>query len=74
MKHTIEGLIELALNDSDQWVRLIANILKPYPMTYRLSLDLRSNEIAANVLERLDEKGSRYLLAFSDFFILKTVK
>ena len=57
MKHTIEGIIELALEDSDLWVKLIANIIKTYPMTFNLNLDLRSSPIAQHVLQQVAEKG-----------------
>ena len=57
MKHTIEGIVEIALSDSDVWVKLIANIVKTYPMEFNLNLDLRSSHIAQNVIQQLTEKG-----------------
>ncbi|CAK8687125.1 unnamed protein product [Clavelina lepadiformis] len=56
MKHTIEGIVEIALSDSDVWVKLIANIVKTYPMEFNLNLDLRSSHIAQNVIQQLTEK------------------
>nr|XP_039265831.1 negative elongation factor A-like [Styela clava] len=56
MKHTIDGLVELALDDGDQWVKLVANVVKTYPMRCKLSLDLSSNQIAENVIHQLEEK------------------
>ena len=58
MKHTIEGIIELALEDSDLWVKLVAGIIKTYPMTFNLNLDLRSSSIAQHVLQQVSEKGT----------------
>ena len=57
MKHTIEGVIELALEDSDIWVKLVASIIKTYPMTFNLNLDLTSSPIAQHVLQQAAEKG-----------------
>ena len=57
MKHTIEGIIELALEDSDRWVKLVAGIIKTYPMTFNLNLDLTSSSIAQHVLQQVREKG-----------------
>lgn len=56
MKHTIDGLIELALEDTDQWVRLVADVVKTYPLRGKLNLDLSSNTIAASVIDQLREK------------------
>lgn len=56
MKHTIEGLVELALEDTDQWVRLVADVVKTYPIRGKLNIDLASNGIAASVIEQLREK------------------
>lgn len=57
MKHTIDGMIEKALEDSDLWVQLVANMVKTYPLTVNLNLDLNCNEIAQNVINQLKEKG-----------------
>ena len=57
MKHTIEGVIELAVEDSDLWVKLVASIIKTYPMTFNLNLDLTSSPIAQHVLQQAAEKG-----------------
>ena len=67
MKHTIEGIIELALEDSDLWVKLVAGIIKTYPMTFNLNLDLRSSSIAQHVLQQVAEKGlsSKYVICES---------
>lgn len=62
MKHTINGLVELALEDMDQWVKLIGTIIEIYPMTFKLCLNLSSNLIAANVLRQLQEKGNLTIL------------
>uniref|UniRef100_F6SKY6 HDAg domain-containing protein n=1 Tax=Ciona intestinalis TaxID=7719 RepID=F6SKY6_CIOIN len=56
MKHMIEGIIEVALEDTDLWVKLVANIVNTYPMTCTLNLDLLSSPIAQNVLDQLSEK------------------
>uniref|UniRef100_H2YIS1 HDAg domain-containing protein n=1 Tax=Ciona savignyi TaxID=51511 RepID=H2YIS1_CIOSA len=56
MKHMIEGIIEVALEDNDLWVRLVANIVNTYPMTCTLNLDLLPSPIAQNVLDQLSEK------------------
>lgn len=57
MKHTIDGMIEKALEDNDLWVQLVANMVKTYPLTVNLNLDLNCNEIAQNVINQLKEKG-----------------
>ena len=64
MKHTIEGIIELALEDSDLWVKLVAGIIKTYPMTFNLNLDLRSSPIAQHVLQQAAEKGISVYIFF----------
>lgn len=56
MKHTIGGIIEKALEDSDLWVQLVANMVKMYPTTVKLNLDLQGNEIAESVINQLREK------------------
>lgn len=56
MKHTIDGMIEKALEDNDLWVQLVANMVKTYPLTVNLNLDLNCNEIAQNVINQLKEK------------------
>jgi len=56
MKHTIDGMIEKALEDNDLWVQLVANMVKTYPLTVNLNLDLNCNDIAQNVVNQLKEK------------------
>jgi len=55
MKHTLEGIIEKALEDTDSWVKLVANMVKNYPLTVNLNLDLHGNQIAEKVIEELTE-------------------
>lgn len=57
MKHTIGGIIEKALEDRDLWVTLVANMVKNYPTTVTLNLDLSGNQIAENVVEDISTKG-----------------
>jgi len=56
MKHTIGGIIEKALEDRDLWVTLVANMVKNYPTTVTLNLDLSGNQIAENVVEDISTK------------------
>jgi negative elongation factor A len=39
-KIELEEIIQLALNDSDQWVTVIGDILKTYPATGSLNCDI----------------------------------
>ena len=41
----------------EMWVKLVANMVKTYPTTFNLNLDLDSSPIAQNVVEQLTDKG-----------------
>jgi len=53
----IEGIIERALEDSDLWVRLVANIIKTYPTTFNLNLNMKSSPVAQSIIYQLIGKG-----------------
>jgi len=57
MQHMIEGIIERALEDSDLWVRLVANIIKTYPTTFNLNLNMKSSPVAQSIIYQLIGKG-----------------
>nr|CAB3267748.1 negative elongation factor A-like [Phallusia mammillata] len=56
MQHMIDGIIEVALEDSDLWVQLVANMVRTCPKTFNLNLNLRPSPIAHNVVQQLSEK------------------
>ncbi|XP_070565176.1 negative elongation factor A-like [Ptychodera flava] len=43
LQSELEDIIEQALQDDDEWVRIIADILRTYPSTGRLNLDIEHN-------------------------------
>lgn len=58
MKAALTEIIQLATLDSDPWVLMVADILKSFPDTGSLNLDLEEqNPNVQDVLGELREKG-----------------
>lgn len=59
MKAALTEIIQLAALDSDPWVLMVADILKSFPDTGSLNLDLEEqNPNVQDVLGELREKGA----------------
>lgn len=43
LKDELSAILHLALTDTDQWVSTIADILRSYPVSGQLNLDLEEN-------------------------------
>lgn len=62
MKEALSEIIQLATVDSEPWVLMVADILKSFPETGSLNLDLEEqNPNVQDILGELREKGSGYL-------------
>lgn len=58
MKGALAEIIQLATLDSDPWVLMVADILKSFPDTGSLNLDLEEqNPNVQDILGELREKG-----------------
>lgn len=65
MKSALTEIIQLATLDSDPWVLMVADILKSFPETGSLNLDLEEqNPNVQDILGELREKGE--LLCWGD--------
>lgn len=63
MKGALTEIIQLATLDSDPWVLMVADILKSFPDTGSLNLDLEEqNPNVQDILGELREKGKAFLL------------
>lgn len=63
MKGALTEIIQLATLDSDPWVLMVADILKSFPDTGSLNLDLEEqNPNVQDILGELREKGKSFLL------------
>lgn len=61
MKGALTEIIQLATLDSDPWVLMVADILKSFPDTGSLNLDLEEqNPNVQDILGELREKGTSY--------------
>lgn len=59
MKGALSEIIQLATLDSDPWVLMVADILKSFPDTGSLNLDLEEqNPNVQDILGELREKGT----------------
>lgn len=58
MKEALSEIIQLATVDSEPWVLMVADILKSFPDTGSLNLDLEEqNPNVQDILGELREKG-----------------
>lgn len=58
MKEALSEIIQLATVDSEPWVLMVADILKSFPETGSLNLDLEEqNPNVQDILGELREKG-----------------
>lgn len=63
MKGALTEIVQLATLDSDPWVLMVADILKSFPDTGSLNLDLEEqNPNVQDILGELREKGKPFLL------------
>ena len=59
MKEALSEIIQLATVDSEPWVLMVADILKSFPETGSLNLDLEEqNPNVQDILGELREKGT----------------
>lgn len=73
MKEALSEIIQLATVDSEPWVLMVADILKSFPETGSLNLDLEEqNPNVQDILGELREKGSGYLTCL--FFYIDVTK
>ena len=64
----LEDILELAVSDSDQWVAMIAEILRPFPSTGSLAMDVDdSNATFHEVLADLKKTGKLFYCGKMDF-------
>ena len=62
MKEALSEIIQLATVDSEPWVLMVADILKSFPETGSLNLDLEEqNPNVQDILGELREKGNESL-------------
>lgn len=70
MKMALTEIIQLASLDSDPWILMVADILKSFPDTGSLNLDLEEqNPNVQDILGELREKGDvlfRFFSALAD--------
>lgn len=63
MKEALSEIIQLATVDSEPWVLMVADILKSFPETGSLNLDLEEqNPNVQDILGELREKGRECML------------
>lgn len=59
MKISLTEIVHLAAMDSDSWVQMVADILKTFPDTGSLNLELEEhNQNLQEILGELREKGT----------------
>lgn len=64
MKEALSEIIQLATVDSEPWVLMVADILKSFPETGSLNLDLEEqNPNVQDILGELREKGRECVTA-----------
>lgn len=69
MKEALSEIIQLATVDSEPWVLMVADILKSFPETGSLNLDLEEqNPNVQDILGELREKGRGENVVFFFFF------
>lgn len=62
MKEALSEIIQLATVDSEPWVLMVADILKSFPETGSLNLDLEEqNPNVQDILGELREKGACFV-------------
>lgn len=65
MKEALSEIIQLATVDSEPWVLMVADILKSFPETGSLNLDLEEqNPNVQDILGELREKGRDWECVF----------
>lgn len=63
MKEALSEIIQLATVDSEPWVLMVADILKSFPETGSLNLDLEEqNPNVQDILGELREKGRKWVV------------
>ncbi len=68
MKEALSEIIQLATVDSEPWVLMVADILKSFPETGSLNLDLEEqNPNVQDILGELREKGRKCVLCVPSF-------
>lgn len=66
MKEALSEIIQLATVDSEPWVLMVADILKSFPETGSLNLDLEEqNPNVQDILGELREKGGECVICAS---------
>lgn len=75
MKEALSEIIQLATVDSEPWVLMVADILKSFPETGSLNLDLEEqNPNVQDILGELREKGKmRVLFVITCSYVIKHV-
>lgn len=69
MKEALSEIIQLATVDSEPWVLMVADILKSFPETGSLNLDLEEqNPNVQDILGELREKGREFVTCDSFIF------
>lgn len=69
MKEALSEIIQLATVDSEPWVLMVADILKSFPETGSLNLDLEEqNPNVQDILGELREKGRECGLLILNLF------
>lgn len=66
----LEEILELALEDGDQWVSMVAELMKKYPMNGTINIDIQVNSsVFTDLVSELKKLGrlSPPLLAISHF-------
>lgn len=65
MKEALSEIIQLATVDSEPWVLMVADILKSFPETGSLNLDLEEqNPNVQDILGELREKGREHVTLY----------
>lgn len=71
MKEALSEIIQLATVDSEPWVLMVADILKSFPETGSLNLDLEEqNPNVQDILGELREKGRERVTCVSGIYLL----
>jgi len=55
----VEDILEVAQADSEQWVSMLAEIMKPYPSTASLNLDIAASTENRRILVDLIDDVSK---------------
>lgn len=65
-KVELEEILEIALEDSDQWVSMVAELLKKYPMNGTINFDIQENStVFTDLVSELKKLGMSYKLLFN---------